>query len=488
MQYAWYPHPGPQEDFCSRPEFEVLYGGAAGGGKTDCLLIEAARYVGHPRYRALLLRRTFPQLQEVIDRAFHWYPQIDPGANYKSSEHRWYWSSGATTTLGHMQHENDKYNYQGKEFHFIGFDEATQFTQTQYTYLFSRARSTDPTIPCRIRATTNPGGIGHQWVYERFRLQDKRMWGTTIIDADTGMSRVFIPAKLTDNPTLADNDPLYVKRLMSLPEVERRRLMDGDWECFEGAAFPDLKEIYHACDPFPLPPEWEYFGVFDWGYSKPWSYLVFGVDYDDTLYLVHEVYGAREGDAVDVGVRQTNDEICARIRDEESSLRMKIRRRMADPACWGPTKINGRNDILGPSFAEDAIRHGLAFIKADNDRLRGRQQVHMRFQIDEEIDEATGELKDRRPRFAAFRTCKHFWRTMRSLQNNVKNPEDIDTDGEDHIYDCFRYGCMSRPVKPKKFHTIPPGSFQAERNRLVNAKKYATKHGVPLSVAYGRVR
>ena len=132
---AWKPHPGPQENFCSRGEFEVLFGGAAGPGKTDCLIMETARDVDHPRYSGLILRRTFPQLQEIIDRTRHWYPMVSPGAEYRATEHRWRFPSGATITLGHMQHEGDKYNYHGKEFQFVGFDELTMFTESQYLFL-----------------------------------------------------------------------------------------------------------------------------------------------------------------------------------------------------------------------------------------------------------------------------------------------------------------------------------------------------------------
>src|SRR3990172_848697 len=135
----WRPHDGAQTQFLSRGEFEVLYGGAAGPGKTDCLIAAATRYIEHQDYKGLILRRTFPQLQEIIDRCFQRYPEL--GGVYRSTEHRWYFPSGATISLGHMQHENDMYNYQGKEFQFIGTDELTHFTEKQYLYMFSRCRS-----------------------------------------------------------------------------------------------------------------------------------------------------------------------------------------------------------------------------------------------------------------------------------------------------------------------------------------------------------
>ena len=130
---SWKPHKGPQLEFCSRGEFEVLFGGAAGPGKTDCLIMLATKFTWHPKYRAIIIRRTFPQLQEIIDRCWQYFPQF--GAQYRAGEHRWYFPEGSSVQLGHMQHEDDKYNFQGKEFQFIGFDEVTQFTETHIRQL-----------------------------------------------------------------------------------------------------------------------------------------------------------------------------------------------------------------------------------------------------------------------------------------------------------------------------------------------------------------
>ena len=487
---TWRAHPGPQQIFCSSPEFEVLFGGAAGPGKTDCLVMEATRFVKHQRYRGLILRRTFPQLQEIIDRCWLWYPKIS--GNYKSGEHRWYFPSGGMVQLGHMQHEADKYNYQGKEFHFIGFDEVTQFTETQYTYLHSRARSTDPEIPVRIRATTNPGGLGHLWCKERFVDVAKPL--STYIDPQSGQSRCFIPANIYDNPTLIENDPNYIKRLESLPEIEKLRLLYGVWDVFEGQVFTELSQKTHGCEAFDIPPEWEKFMAFDWGYSRPWGAFWFAVDFDGVLYLYREYYGAKDyKDWIagtqrqpdwNKGARQTNIEICREILDLEHE---KINYRVADPACWAPTKLKGSNKNFGPSFVEDARGEGLFFLKADNDRIRGKQQVHQRFKLEEETG-PDGEVTNEYPRFLGFNTCKRWWVEMQALYEDPKNPEDVDTDQPDEGYDCFRYAAMSRPIIPKKRTVERKGTFQAERNRLIRAKKYARRHGISLAAAYARVR
>ena len=477
---AWIPHPGPQTDFCSRGEFEVLFGGAAGPGKTDCLVLDPTRFIIYSQFKGLLLRRTFPQLQEIIDRCFRLYPLIDTGAYYKASEHRWYWPSGATITLGHMQHENDKYNYQGKEFHYIGIDELTQFTDTQYLYLHSRCRTAVPHIPTRVRATTNPGGVGHTWVKARF--VDNAPHGKTYIDPITGMSRVFIPAKLTDNPTLIENDPSYVAKLRALPEIERLRLMDGVWDAFEGQVFTELSQRIHGIDPFDVPPEWEKFMSFDWGYSKPFSLGWYAIDFDGNMYRYREVYGCKK-DEKDIGLRWDTQKIARKIYEVEKE---KISFRVADPACWSkPPKKGG---FQGPSVIEDMGNEGLYFIKADNARILGKQQVHNRFKLYEEIDPTTGEVLSEEPTFYCFNDNKHFWRTIPEIRQDENNIEDVDTDQEDHIYDEFRYACMARPIIPQKVHHEPAGTFQAERKRYIRAKKYAARHGVSMEVAYGRIR
>src|SRR3989304_660980 len=139
MSLIWYPHPGPQFDFCSRWEDEVLFGGAAGPGKTDCLIMDATRFVEHPKYRSIIFRRTHPEMLDILDRMHQAYPSM--GAEYRAGEHRWYFPSGAKIHLGHMADADSHYSYQGKEFHDVRFDEAGQFLPKQLAYLFSRCRT-----------------------------------------------------------------------------------------------------------------------------------------------------------------------------------------------------------------------------------------------------------------------------------------------------------------------------------------------------------
>ena len=163
----------------------------------------------------------------------------------------------------------------------------------------------------------------------------------------------------------------------------------------------------------------------------------------------------------------------------------RVRFRVADPACW--SQVIRKDKTLGPSIIEDMGKEGLHWIKADNERILGKLQVHERFKLETETN-AEGEIISERPRFLAFTDQKHFWRTMQQLYLDEKNPEDVDTDQEDHIYDEVRYAMMTRPIIPKRKNVAPQGTFAAERARYLRAKKFAESHGVSMSVAYGRVR
>lgn len=484
---SWIPFPGGQTEFLSRGEFEVLYGGQAGPGKSECLVAGLTRDVGNPNYRGLLVRRTYKQLEEIMDRCWKLYPAL--GGVFKVDDKRWYFPSGAIIRLGHVQHETDKYDYQGKEFHRIGVDELTQFTETIYTYLISRIRTTDPTLRPQILSTTNPGGIGHYWVKERFISITEP--GRTHFDPKTGLSRVFIPGKRTDNPALELNDPGYEARLQLLPEVEQMRLLHGIWDAFEGQVFTELSQRLHGCEDFQIPPEWERVCVLDWGFAKPFSVGWYAIDYDGVLYRYREWYGCKkeaagEAEGADIGLKMQAWEVARGILDREKGE--KVRMRIADPAIFHPHPESRKREARGVTIHEDMSTEGVYFIKADNDRTHGKMQVHKRMKLDIEVDQATGEVLDERPTLKVFNSCKGFWRCMPQMREDPRNSEDVDTDQEDHIYDEFRYMCMARPIKPKKVERVPIGSFMHERNKLIRAKKYARAHGVSVDVAYGRVR
>jgi predicted phage terminase large subunit-like protein len=211
-----------QSIFLLRTEKEGLFGGQAGGGKSSTILMAALQYASEPNYSALILRRTYADLSlpgAIMDRANEWLRNTD--AKWNEQTKTWKFPSGATLTFGYLEHENDKYRYQGAEFQFIAFDELTQFTESQYSYLFSRLRRLENSIiPLRIRAASNPGGTGHEFVKARFiTLSDEEMKAN---------DRFFIPASLDDNPFI--DQSTYEESLEALDPVTKAQLKHGDWD------------------------------------------------------------------------------------------------------------------------------------------------------------------------------------------------------------------------------------------------------------------
>lgn len=226
LSYCPHDPTAPQAAFLSADQLEVMYGGAAGGGKSDAILMGALQFAHVPGYAALLLRRSYPDLAlpgAIMDRAASWLRPT--AATWHDQEKTWRFPSGATLTFGYLQYENDKYRYQGAEFQYVGFDELTQFTETQYRFLLSRLRRlAGSVVPIRARSSSNPGGIGHAWVKARF------------VDAATAIGRRFIPARLEDNPHLDAEE--YERSLAELDPVTRRQLRLGDWDVTpEGGMF-----------------------------------------------------------------------------------------------------------------------------------------------------------------------------------------------------------------------------------------------------------
>ena len=439
MIKEWRPHPGAQTEFHQRNEFEVLYGGARGGGKSESLLIESLRYVEYPDYKALLLRRTFPELQEILDRSKRLFPSVIPGAKWREQEKRWHMPSGAIVRMGHIEHEDDKYHYMGHEYQYIGIDELTHFTQSIYLFIMGSCRSTNPKIPARMRATTNPGNIGHEWVKERFI--DPAPPKTVIRDKITGLERVFIPATVYDNPTLMNNDPQYVKRLEAIPDDKIRRMMlYGDWDVFTGQAFSDFKRELHVIKPFNPPVEWKRFIAIDWGYSRPFAIYWFAQDPLDRLYVYKEWYGValdeRGAPKPDVGVQMDAESVAIGVlqRCEDGVVYNHC---VMDSKMWTPSGIG--DSFVAADFERILGKRGIPVIKAfqsPGSRVAGKQQLHVRLKT----------RADGRPGILFTENCVNLIRTLPYLPTDKHNQEDVDTNAEDHAFDAIKYGlssCMS---------------------------------------------
>ena len=459
MNVVWTPQPR-QALFQARMEDEALYGGAAGGGKSDCALTEALRQVEIPHYRGLILRKTYPQLSELIDRSHEIYPRVVRGAKYNDQKHTWRFPSGAKIIFGSMQYTRDRTNYQGKRYDFIDFDELTHFTWEEYSYMFSRNRPNGPGTRCYIRAQANPGGIGHAWVKARFITPAPPMqtiWDRIPIRYPDGRqemrwkSRVFVPSTIFDNQILLQNDPEYLTRLASLPDADRRALLYGDWDSFAGQVFSEWKndpEHYadrintHVIKPFRIPREWSIWCGIDWGFAKPFSVGWYAVDHDKRIYRIREYYGCTG--APNEGIKLEPHVVAREIRRieaEDPNLKGRTIHRVGDPAIWA----SDGTESIGANMERERV----FFEKGDNTRLPGKMQVHHRMRFDE----------NGIPMLYVFSTCENFIRTVPSLVYSQSNVEDVDTTGEDHIYDELRYVCMKNPVAPPRVEKPAPKPY-----------------------------
>ena len=438
------PNKGPQTNFLAASEREVFYGGARGGGKSYAMLIDPLRYCHKENHRALLLRRTMPELRDLINHSQRLYSRAFPGAKWREQEKEWRFPSGAKIEFGYAENMTDALRYQGQSYTWIGIDELPQYHSPDiYNFLRSSLRSVDPSIPVYMRATGNPGNVGSQWVKEMFVDPiDPNIAFNVEITTPKGIkyiTRRFIPAKLQDNPYLMQTDDYYAM-LSSLPEVQRKQFLDGNWDAFSNAAFPEFNRDIHVVEPFEVPKGWQRFRAADWGYSSPACVLWFAIDYDNNLWLYRELYTQKI--TADVFARK----VLMLERDEY------IRYGVLDASTWAK-----RGDI-GPSIAETMIQTGCRWRPSDRtpkSRISGKLEIHKRLKLNDD--------KKKEPGLRIFANCRNLLRTFPTLPLDDNNPEDINTHVEDHAYDALRYGCMSRPMHTSyanRFNKTPRPQFQ----------------------------
>lgn len=456
-----------QSIFMSRPEYEALYGGAAGGGKSDALLIEALRQVHIPHYKALILRKTYPQLTELEERSNELYPLIYPKCKYNASKHFWKFPSGALIYFGAMQYTADRTKYQGKRYDFIAFDELTHFTWDEYSYMFSRNRPSGKGTRVYIRATTNPGGIGHGWVKERF-ITAAPPFTTIVSEMEVRQpdgsvkkmvrDRIFIQSTVFDNKRLLENDPNYLANLSLLPQAERDALLYGNWDSFEGQVFTEFKDNptgystgidTHVINPFEIPGHWKRFISFDFGYSHPFSVGFWTISpKSGTLYRYNEIYGCASN-SPNTGLKIPPDAIAKQIREYMDFERKKLGIRdlhyrcVADPAIWD----NRYGSDASP--AKVMQKFGVYFEKGNHDRLAGKMQIHYRLEFNDKGY----------PKMYIFKNCRDFIRTIPNIVYDKHKVEDIDTECEDHIYDETRYFLMLNPISKPDVVKKKKGGF-----------------------------
>lgn len=437
-----YPYtPSPRQEVAHQTVAdEMLYGGAAGGGKSEWILaahVTLALMV--PGSASLILRRTFPDLERsLIPRLLERLPR--QVATYNATQHVWKFRNGSRIELGHLQRENDVLKYQSAEYQLISFDELTHFTQFQYNYMISRLRAAGAVRDRlaelgwrpRAAAASNPGGPGHHWVKSHFidPQPPGRVWKPPAdLENPRPGTRVFIPAKVTDNPHL---DETYADRLASRDPMLRRALLDGDWDILEGVRFTAWRRAVHVIDPseFPIPPGGSVpkaWGV-DYGLDAPFAGLQ-GAKFGDGLVVVY-----RELYAPGLTPSQQAEAIAEAEGEDERGEGRPIPIYL-DPATWArapdqpiKSKLDDDRPPKGSIAGAYYDRFGGAVRRAWNNRLAGAALLDDKLRI----------RADGLPRILVYSTCTNLIRTLPTLPRG-KNPEDVDTTSEDHAYDAMRY-------------------------------------------------
>jgi hypothetical protein len=433
------PQPGPQVAFLKAPFDIVVYGGARGGGKSYATLGEFwlhAEAHGH-HARGLMVRKTREDLKDTIDTAMTMYGDA---AVWNEQKKFFRFHAGGVLHMAYLESDSDAQNYQGWSLTRVYVEELTQYADSRPIFkLMATLRSAQKGIKCQFRATCNPGGPGHQWVKQWIiNLGPNRPFK----DPDTGLTRVFIAAKLTDNPALLLNDPNYINRLRASgsPELVRAWL-EGDWDVVEGAFFPEFDRQRHVIPPLKLPVDWIRFRSMDWGSARPFSVGWWAVVQDDTAHdgrilprnaivRYREWYGAK---GPNEGLKIPAEVVAAGVRQRE--LGEQIAYGVLDPAAFSV--------ISGPSIGETFNRKGVYFRRADNARV----SVAKRFGGWDQVRFRLRGNDDGQPMMFFFDTCHAILRTLPMMQHSEVNPEDLDTDAEDHAVDETRYACMSRPFR-----------------------------------------
>lgn len=396
-----------QKAFIDAPEDEVLFGGAAGGGKSYGQMVDALIFaLKYPRSKQLILRRTFAELDKSLIRtSLSLYPREI--YTFNSSTHTGKFKNGSCIDFGYCAAENDVYQYQSAEYDVIRFDELTHFTENQYVYLISRVRGAN-SYPKQIKSTTNPGGIGHSWVKARF--VDAVPHGERFVGEDK-MTRIFLPALLSDNRFLSEADPKYRERLLALPERERKALLFGDWNIFEGQYFSEFRKDRHVCTPFEIPKSWRKYRTVDYGLDRL-ACLWIAVAPDGVSYVYREFCKSN------LTISEAARAICERTPPSED-----IYATLAPPDLWS------RSQETGKSKASIFSEFGINFTKTSNDRECGWLAV-------KELLLLSGG----RARLQIFSSCTEIIKCLPALSVDKLRPTDCATEPHEitHAPDALR--------------------------------------------------
>lgn len=447
---VWSPQSGPQHALIECPVYEIFYGGARGGGKTDGVLgkmaIKAETY--GTAFNCIFFRHELPMLDDAINRSQEIFGPL--GATWNDQKKTWKFPGGGRLRFRPLERVKDAEKYQGQNVSDVCIEEAGNFADPAPILRLHAVLRSARGIPTQMHLTGNPGGPGQLWIKHRYI--DPAPEGYKILTEtfrfgkqEFKRNRVFIPALVTDNKILLENDPNYIGNLFMVGSAELvRAWLEGDWNAIEGAYF-DCWSRDMVIKPFEIPDHWTRIRSFDWGSAKPFSVGWWAVASEDlittsgvipknAMVRYREWYGAAKDEAgvtkPNIGLKLKTAAVAKGIAQRETE---KIHKQVADPAIFA--------EDGGPSIAEEMYNadHSIKWQSADNKRIPGWSQMRQRMEGDED-----------KPMVYVFDTCTDSIRTIPALQHDDIKPEDLDTDGEDHAADEWRYGLMARPwTKPK---------------------------------------
>ncbi|MAO65077.1 MAG: terminase [Balneola sp.] len=462
---VWQPHPGSQSQFMSCPIFECLYEGTRGPGKTDALLMDFLQHVGRgfgAEWRGILFRREYKELADVIKKSKKWYWQIFPNAKFleSPSELKWRFPDGEELLFRYAKKEEDYWDYHGHEYPWIGFEELTTWEDDNfYESMKSVCRSSHPGMPRKFRSTANPWGKGHHWVKKKFI--DVGPAGTIATD-EQGRKRVRIRGTIWENRHLLDNDPEYLKNIFGQKDENKRLAWaHGRWDIVGvGGFFSSFWDRDRQVIPYSKTPDgWKLYASFDWGSSKPASLGIWAVT-DGTqidgygkffprgsVVRVDELYTVKKDKNGDVepntGLKYTAERVGKEI--AKAYKRVEERHRLissgvADPSIWAEDGGESIYDKIYRGAKEEGVI--LQWDRADNTRTTGWDT--MKGFMEESLED-----RAEKPGMWIMDNCRQFIRTVPVLQVSDRDPDDLDTDAEDHIADEARYFCMSAKTSKK---------------------------------------
>jgi hypothetical protein len=429
-----------QRAFIDAQASEVLYGGAAGGGKSYGQFIDTVIYAGrYPESRQIIFRRTLPELEQSIIGLFQKNLPKEL-FTYNGSKHLGRFKNGSVVYFGYIDKESDVHRYQGAEYDVIRYDELTHFTEKMYVYLLSRLRGTTP-YPRAMKSSTNPGNIGHTWVKARFI--DPAPPNTEFIGSDGG-SRIFLPAKVQDNCFLMENDPGYLRRLEQMDEREKRALLFGEWDLFDGMFFGNFDRAVHVIPPLfgadEIPNDWEFYISIDYGLDMLAALLI-GVAPGNRFYVVREHY--ESGLIV--------SEAAAAIKELKKGY--EIKKIFAPPDLWGRSKDTGK------SIAEVFRENGVQLFRVDNNRVSGWMVLK------EMLKPCADEQGATVAQLRIFEGCRNLIRTLPAVGVDDRNPNDVAREPHEltHAPDALRYFFAGRPAGKRPPEKKPRRDFGSQK-------------------------